>query len=118
MKSWDTTATVTIEELSLDQSRLPERVRRDRSCSRIDMVEIVFRSIGHYQPASMYGGPDGRGWPAEGEDERTMESLKAFNEAGQQLPLFPEDADAIFESFSKEIHACELPRDEGREWDE
>ena len=115
MTSWDTTESLTIEELQLDDElQLPECVHG----RGIDSVDIEFRSVGYYQAASMYGGPDHLGWPAEGDDERTMVSVKAFDVANERLPLSTEEAAAIFEAFSDEIASCESSRDEGREWDE
>ena len=62
MKSatWNFTDKITIEEL--DDRLLPESLRG----LGIDSVDITFRCTGHYEPASMYGGPDQIGWPEEG----------------------------------------------------
>jgi hypothetical protein len=43
-------------------------------------LTISFVSTGYSDPGSMYGGPDGVGWPPEYDDERTVEYITLDNE--------------------------------------
>jgi hypothetical protein len=69
-------------------------------------IEIDFVSSGCYQPASMHGGPDGLGWPEEGEDEREFISARLD---GVTLP--EEQGLAYFDQFKTEIDAVEIDWD-------
>lgn len=69
-----------------------------------DTLEIHFTSSGYWMQASMYGGPDNLGWPAEQEDERIathffVNDLKVDS---------PELVEAISERYWREIQATEL----------
>lgn len=109
MNKWNVCGKTTIEELADD--RLPECVRG----RGIDNVDIDFRSIGYRLEMSMYGGPDGLGWPAEGDDERTLETMVAWTADGCAIPLTPEEQSQVFEAFYDEVNDAELPYDDGRD---
>lgn len=106
MASWNTTEGLTIEELA--DADLPESLRG----LRIDNLDIEFRSTGYYEPANMYGGPDGRGWPEESEDERTMISVIAFDADLNRIPLTEAQQYTAFnhEPIKAKVDACELTR--------
>ena len=69
-------------------------------------IEIDFISSGCYQPASMHGGPDGLGWPEEGEDEREFVAARLN---GVKLP--EGQGLAYFDRFKNEIDAVEIDWD-------
>ncbi|CAB4191673.1 hypothetical protein UFOVP1229_82 [uncultured Caudovirales phage] len=104
MATWDFHDGVTIEEL--DDSKLPESLRG----LGIDNIDFEIRCIGYYQRASMYGGPDHLGWPEEGEDEREIVAVKAFDADSNRLDLSDEQFKAVvsFPEFKKTINAAEL----------
>lgn len=101
--NWNVCGETTIEEL--DDSKLPECVRG----RGIDNVDIRFRAIGYRLEASMYGGPDQTGWPAEGDEERTLESMKAFDIDLNPIVLTESEQQAIFEMFQSEVDEAGLP---------
>jgi len=73
----------------------------------VDEFVIKFVSSGHYQPMSMYGGPDRLGWPEERSDERSL--VRAYLTVGRQeieLPL--EVQQQLFEHYREEIQDAEL----------
>lgn len=106
--SWDVTAGFTVEELT--DADLPGSLRG----LRIDSLDFVFRSIGFYQPRSMYGGPDQLGWPEDGDDERELLSVKA--ESGDRTPVelnHQQIADALAcPAFQQRMNEQELEREE------
>lgn len=106
MGNWNTTEGVTIEELT--DADLPESLRG----LGIDNLDIEFRSIGYYQPMSMYGGSDRLGWPEDSDDERTMISVIAFDANSNPIPLTEEQQNTAFdhEPIKAKVDACELTR--------
>lgn len=68
-------------------------------------IVIYFLSSGFHTPASNYGGPDGRGWPAEGEEERVLENC-TIN--GKTLPRALERA--LFEHYESQINETDIDR--------
>jgi hypothetical protein len=106
--SWNVSSGFTIEELTDDE--LPESLRG----IRIDSLDFVFRSIGFYQPRSMYGGPDQLGWPEDGDDERELLSVKAEREDRTPIKLNQQQiADALaFPAFTQRMNEQELEHEE------
>ena len=110
--SWDTTGTYGTDVSDAD---LPDELRG----RGIDEISISFRSVGYYQPKSMYGGPDGIGWPAEGDDERTLVKAVAYTEDRNPVQLTVEQQELFFNKYHAEIEKCDLdPSEDSREWDD
>ena len=69
-------------------------------------IEIEFVSSGCYQPASMHGGPDGLGWPEEGDDEREFIAARLNG-----VPLPDSQGREYFSQFREKIDEVELDWD-------
>lgn len=110
MASWDITHTICLEELS-DSTKLPEQFK----ARGIDTLKITFRSVGYYEPASRYGGPDHLGWPEEGEDERTMEDVVAYTADNVPVPLTSVEQGLLFGLFYSYVEEAEVPWDDDHE---
>ena len=70
-------------------------------------LEINFLSSGHHDPSSMYGGPDGVGYPPEDDDERIAVSA-VLTDGGLELRLDDAARDELADLFQDEIYAVEL----------
>lgn len=105
MSSWNVDATVTVEELTDDD--FPDTFPRG-----ITTLDIDFNSQGYYQAASMYGGSDNLGWPAEGDDERTMIGVRASDDDGNKIPLTVQQQQELFDQHFKRVEDEELPYDD------
>lgn len=104
--TWDVQDGITVEEIT--DSILPESCRG----LMIDNLDITFRSVGYYLPMSMYGGADHMGWPAEGDDERSLSSMVAWTEDGCTVNLTEQQKYDIFECFRDQVEAAELPSED------
>lgn len=69
-------------------------------------LEIDFVSSGSYCPASMHGGPDGLGWPEEGEDEREFVAARIN---GVKIPDY--QGQEYFSQFKEKIDETEVSWD-------
>jgi len=69
-------------------------------------LEIDFVSSGSYCPSSMCGGPDGLGWPEEGEDEREFVAARVN---GEKIP--DSQGREYFSQFRGKIDEIELDWD-------
>ena len=71
----------------------------------VNEIEIVidFESSGHHQDASMYGGADHLGWPADDEDERTLIKVEID---GKEVDK--ETAGKLFDYFLEKIDEADL----------
>jgi len=58
--------------LAISESVPFEKIKQNHGIE----LAIDFSSSGYNDPGSMYGGPDNVGYPPEGEDERTVTSVK------------------------------------------
>ena len=72
-----------------------------------DQLIITFLSSGSYTPASMYGGPDHLGWPAESDDERVV--TKAVLHLEEEVELHPRDGRVV------QVQAVEGVNEQGQE---
>jgi hypothetical protein len=76
-------------------------------------VTLHWRSSGHHEPASMYGGPARVGWPEERVDERELE--RAEIELDCEVTITVTDwatLTLLAELYRDEIADTELPDDE------
>jgi len=105
MSKWNVNSSITIEEL-LDED-FPDTFPRD-----ITNIDIDFNSQGYYTPASMYGGTDHTGWPEEGDDERTMIEVKAFDDDGKAIELTTVQQQELFDKYENRVNEADLPEDE------
>ena len=106
---WNTTCVCNLSDDDLID--LPE------SCEGfgIDQLEIEFRSEGYYLPASMYGGSDHMGWPAEGDDERTL--IRVIASRGDAVvPLTPVQQQELYVRFETQVNAEPLDDDGDDDW--
>ena len=87
---------------ALDKYNFPE--------NEVIELDIHFQSSGYHLPASMYGGSQNTGWPAEHEDEREIKCIKVTAGA-KELELPEETIDEIVFDFEDLIKDAEL--DEG-----
>jgi hypothetical protein len=116
-RSWDLNGTYSLElqlvdgqTQDFDGNPFPHLDLAHHGLEYAELV-IEFRSRGHYQPASMYGGPDHLGWPEEGSDERTL--LNAYLELGPGGGVsLPEAVQAaVFAALEKQIQTADLEGD-------
>ncbi len=71
-------------------------------------IVINFASSGYHEPASMYGGSDGTGWPAEGDDERLLTKVTIHID-GKDIGTLPKEvSQRLFEMFATKVKAAEL----------
>lgn len=122
-RTWNTTASCWIE---LWRDEVDGQVYEGRNqqhvpagladlCRDIDCcyeLEIQFTSRGYFEPASMYGGPQHVGWPADGDDERTLNHVLLHSDIGdkhQTTVIRQPLADELFGFFSSAVEATELP---------
>lgn len=84
---------------------LMEHVALHEDCELV----IEFESSGSHTEASMYGGPDRMGWPAEHEEERTLRQAYITPDGGSTKRFPPQlEQEALFELFRERIDATEL----------
>jgi len=78
-----------------------------------DSGELVidFLSSGYYQPMSMYGGPDHLGWPAEGSEDRELDSARVENTDYDCATLTTEQQNTLFNRYESQISEVELEND-------
>jgi hypothetical protein len=75
---------------------------------------IDFTSSGYYTPMSMYGGPDHLGWPAEGEDERTIDGkVGIWLHVGEKrtkpnYELSTAASDDLFNAYLDKVESAEI----------
>jgi len=84
-------------ELVVDLSDLPDY-----------QLVITFRSFGHDDPGSRYGGPDNLGWPPDGEDERTLVEAHILSSSGTIIRLPMAEQQRVFEIFRDEVDDVNL----------
>ena len=73
---------------------------------------ISFRSTGHHDPGSLYGGPDGLGWPPSEDDERLPDSAVLIMDGGIEIELCQCKVDAMFDRYISDIYNVELDCEE------
>jgi len=74
-------------------------------------LSVDFQSSGLNEPASMHGGTDQLGWPAQNEEERLVEKASIFVN-GKIIGFLPPEANSIIEqAYAKEINNIGLDRD-------
>jgi hypothetical protein len=74
-----------------------------------DQLLISFLSSGYYMPASMYGGSDHMGWPAEGDDERKIVGVVLHTVLGNREVEIPKELfDKLYEEFETDIYKEEM----------
>ena len=67
---------------------------------------IQYNSRGYSEPASLYGGSQQIGWPAEGEDYRTLLCVELITEQGKIQLEEPFDQD-VFEWYTDDVEAAD-----------
>jgi hypothetical protein len=70
-------------------------------------IIIDFRAKGYYEPASMYGGPDNLGWPAEGDEERLLDEVY-LKVDDKKINLPEEIQQKVFDHYEDEIENEEI----------
>lgn len=74
-----------------------------------DQLLISFLSSGYYMPASMHGGADHMGWPAEGDDERRIVGVVLHTDEGKREVEIPKELfDKLYEEFESDIDGVEM----------
>jgi len=106
-RKWDFIDGVSIEEL--DDTKLPQELHG----LGIDNIDFTVHCTGYYEPASMYGGTDQIGWPAEGEETREIVSVRTWSN-GVEIALTPDQANAAstFPDFRVIVDSADLECDE------
>lgn len=84
-------------------SELEDMANAHLNCLEPHDITVFFNSKGYYLPMSMYGGPDNLGWPAEGEDERTLDYVEIDGvKVSQALAEYIFEEDEVFDAVQKE----------------
>lgn len=120
---WDVTGCFCVELAAVDGHTYDEQ---DRDVTKvIDLdgygtcwaeVVVEFRSRGSHLERSMYGGPDGLGWPEEHDDERTLiEAYINQDDDGQRVELPKSVQEALFDHYSDSIYETDL--ESGDDWE-
>ncbi len=95
--TWDVPGCCTIE---LDRATCPLPAITAMLVGDYAELVIQFRAKGWSTPASMYGGPDRLGWPAEGDEERTLTDVLLCQDGSADLRLEPALAEQVFERWN------------------
>ena len=106
-RTWDFIDGVSIEEL--DDTKLPQQLHG----LAIDNIDFRIHCTGYYEAASMYGGPDQIGWPAEGDETREIVAVRAWSN-GAEVMLSMEQANSAsnFPDFRVIVDSADLECDE------
>jgi len=75
-------------------------------------LSVDFQSSGMDEPASMYGGPDQLGWPAQNDEERLVKKVSVFVD-GKVVGALPPEVNGIIEQeYAREINGTEIDRED------
>jgi hypothetical protein len=123
-REWSTIGTVGFEvyrdgnvvRLVANDAELPDGLQRWVLENEEDWCELVirFRSTGYSEPASMYGGPQNVGWPAEYDDERTLVDVQlVIDRPSNRTTVFVEEdlAADLFAELLEKIQDADVDRE-------
>jgi hypothetical protein len=74
-------------------------------------LSVDFKSSGMDEPASMHGGPDHLGWPAQNEEERLVKKVSVFVNGKVVGVLNPEANGIIEQEYAREINDIGIDHD-------
>jgi hypothetical protein len=94
---------------------LPEPIQKYAVDVGEDSAQFVieFTSTGYHQDASMYGGPEHLGWPAEGSDDRKVQKIVLGMWNGTAITMTDEEASCLESFYRDDIYGADLDEMEG-----